>query len=85
MLWCKEVSESVAMRTEILPAVGSDGATYNVIRRTPSVSVRGSHGELRKDRPPRFYLDNGDILERTWDSDTLKTEDGELLLKLVKS
>lgn len=72
------------MHTEILPAVGNDGHAYRVIRRTASVTVKSSTGALTKQRPPKFYLDNGDLLERTWDEGCLRTEDGELLLKLLR-
>jgi hypothetical protein len=72
------------MRTEILPAVGNDGAPYRVIRRTASVTVKRSQRALTKNRPAKFYLGNGDRLLRTWDEDTFKTEDGELLVKLLR-
>lgn len=72
------------MRTEILPAVGNDGLAYRVIRRTPSMTILRSHGKTPRDRPAKFYLGNGDLLERTWDEDTFKTEDGGLQVKLVR-
>lgn len=72
------------MHTEILPAVGNDGHSYRVIRRTESVTVKTSRGHSTRHRPPKFYLDNGDLLERTWDEECLRTEDGELLLTLLR-
>jgi hypothetical protein len=47
------------------------------------VSVKTPYGTVKKQREPKFYLGNGDLLECSGGYDTFKTVDGKLVLRLM--
>jgi hypothetical protein len=71
------------LRTDLLRALGTDGQRYIVFRRTRTFSVKTADGILKKQREPKFYLGNGDLLECADGYDTFKTPGGELMLRLT--
>jgi hypothetical protein len=69
------------MPMERLPALGNDGKTYTVLRKTPrfpAISRQSAHMNMAT-----FQLDTGDILAPTGEPDTFRTLDGRLVLTLV--
>jgi hypothetical protein len=64
-------------------AQGDDGQIYIVFRRTQIVSVKTPYGLVKKQREPKFYLGNGDLLECSGSYDTFKTVNGNLVLRLI--
>jgi hypothetical protein len=73
----------VQVRTDAYRAQGNDGRIYIVFRRIPMVSVKTPYGTVKKQREPKFYLGNGDLLECSGGYDTFKTVDGHLVLRLM--
>lgn len=71
------------MRTDIFRAVGTDGRMHIVFRRTRTFLVQTPYGPVEKQRPPSFYLDNGDVLECTDRYDTFRTLAGDLVVCLI--
>ena len=73
------------MRTKMLRGLGSDGVVYIVFCRIQTFRLKTAHGTVEKQRPPKFYLGNGDLLEYGSTYGTLRTFDGNLILRLVPS
>jgi hypothetical protein len=71
------------MRTDAYRARGDDGQVYIVFRRIPIVTVKTPYGLVKKQREPKFYLGNGDLLECSGGYDTFKTVGGNLVLRLM--
>ncbi|MBT2299636.1 hypothetical protein J7E70_04080 [Variovorax paradoxus] len=71
------------VRTDVYRAQGNDGQIYIVFRRTQIVSVKTPYGLVKKQREPKFYLGNGDLLECSGGYDMFKTVDGRLVLRLM--
>jgi len=71
------------MRTDLFRARGADGQVYTVFRRTQTFSVRTAHGLVKRQREPKFYLGNGDLLECADGYDTFKTMGGDLVVRLI--
>lgn len=71
------------VRTDVYRARGDDGQVYIVFRRTPIVSIKTPYGPVKKQREPKFYLGNGDLLECSGAYDTFKTVDGNLVVRLL--
>ena len=72
------------MRTKMHRALGSDGVAYIVFCRFRTCNIRTTHGIVEKQGLPKFYLGNGDLLEHGA-AGTLKTQDGNLILRVVST
>ncbi|MDN8616106.1 hypothetical protein [Variovorax ginsengisoli] len=71
------------MRTDIFRAFGTDGRMHIVFRRTQTFLVKTVYGPVEKRREPRFYLENGELLECADRYDTFRTLAGDLVVRIV--
>lgn len=70
------------MRTQLLRALGSNGVVYIVFCRVPRSPHKLGDGRREKWCEPRYYLGNGDLLLYDAAHRTLKTQAGDLVLRL---
>ena len=76
-------SLSHRMPTERLPALGHDGNAYVVVRKTPSfqaISRRDSQYDMA-----RYRLDSGEALAPTGEPYTFRTDNGKIVLTLIRA
>jgi hypothetical protein len=69
------------MPTERLPALGQDGRTYVVVRKTPHFPAI-SRSSTRFDMAT-WRLDSGEPLSPTGEHKTFRTADGQVVVTLV--